>query len=64
MENWQKSLAEGQFQQVLEQVTARKLSPGEAARILIGVEVVLMIYGDRIRLVAIEKEDLPLFVNG
>ena len=39
VENWQQSLAEGQFQQVLEQVTDRKLSPGEAARLLIGVEV-------------------------
>ena len=39
VENWQQSLASGQFQRIMEQVTERKLSPGEAARQLIGVEV-------------------------
>ncbi|MFN2144594.1 MAG: methylmalonyl Co-A mutase-associated GTPase MeaB [Anaerolineales bacterium] len=39
VENWQQSLASGQFQRIMEQVTERKLSPGEAARQLIGAEV-------------------------
>jgi LAO/AO transport system kinase len=38
VQNWQKGLANGRYQAVLEQVAARKLSPGEAAQLLIGLE--------------------------
>ena len=36
--NWQQSLGEGEFQAIMAQVFERQISPGEAARKLIGME--------------------------